>query len=281
MARPLRIEFTGALYHVMARGNARAEIYKDDTDRTGFLSILGQCCERFDWMVWAYCLMGNHYHLLVETGRPSLSRGMRELNGQYTQAFNRRHRRAGHLLQGRYKAILVEKEAYLLELSRYIVLNPVQAKLVKQVDRWPWSSYRAVMGQGTAPGWLAVRSTLELFHRQPGFARQEYARFVAEGVGAPDPMLQLRNQLYLGSDSFIEKVAGKTSSKRRSSEVPRLQRVVRTLPAYAKHAKTRDEAIRAAYDSGTYTLSDIGRHFDLHYTTVSRLARKGSRKGNE
>lgn len=273
MSRPLRIEFAGALYHVMARGNARAEIYKDDEDRTGFLSILGRCSERFDWTVWAYCLMGNHYHLLLETGRPSLSRGMRELNGQYTQAFNRRHRRAGHVLQGRYKAVLVEKEAYLLELSRYIVLNPVRARLVKSVDRWPWSSYGAVMGLDDAPDWLAAASTLQLFHRRTGPARQEYARFVAEGAGAPDPTLQIRHQLYLGGDSFIEKVAGKASPKRLSREVPRVQRAVKTLPAYSKDAKTRDEAIRRAYDSGAYTLSDIGRHFDLHYTTVSRLAR--------
>jgi len=230
--------------------------------------------ERFEWRAWAYCLMGNHYHLLVETGRPSLSRGMREINGQYTQAFNRRHKRVGHLLQGRYKAILVEKDPYLLELSRYIVLNPVQAGLVKRVEQWPWSSYRAVMGKGEVPAWLAVRSTLEMFHRDSGSARRAYARFVAEGIGGSDPIGQVRNQLYLGSEDFIERVAGKSFPKSPSREVTRVQRAIKTLVRYEKEANDRDAAIRAAYASGAYTLSEIGLHFGLHYTTVSRLARR-------
>ncbi len=129
MARPLRIEFSGALYHVMARGNAREAIYLDDGDRQSFLDSLVRACERFDWALWAYCLMDNHYHLLVETRRPTLSRGMREVNGVYTQGFNRRHRRVGHVLQGRFKAILVDRDSYLLEVSRYIVLNPVPGYL--------------------------------------------------------------------------------------------------------------------------------------------------------
>lgn len=113
----------------MARGNARAAIYLDDEDRRAFCLGLSRVCERFDWRLWSYCLMDNHYHLLIETLRPTLSRGMREVNGVYTQAFNRRHARVGHVLQGRYKAVLVDKDSYLLELSRYIVLNPVRAHL--------------------------------------------------------------------------------------------------------------------------------------------------------
>ena len=128
MARPVRIEFAGALYHITSRGDRREAIYEDDTDRFRFLEVLGEVVERFNWRCHAYCLMTNHYHLVVETVDGNLSKGMRQLNGVYTQWSNRRHRRTGHLLQGRYKAILVDSEAYLLELARYVVLNPVRAQ---------------------------------------------------------------------------------------------------------------------------------------------------------
>ena len=130
MARPLRLEFAGAVYHVTSRGNARQDIVGDDDDRRSFLTLLGHVIDRFGWRCHAYCLMDNHYHLLLETPRPNLSRGMRQLNGRYTQAYHRRHHRGGHLFQGRFKAILVEKDAHLLELCRYVVLNPVRAQLV-------------------------------------------------------------------------------------------------------------------------------------------------------
>ena len=143
MARPLRIEFAGALYHVTSRGDRREDIYLDDGDRQLFLEVLEAVCERFNWEVHAYCLMSNHYHLLVETPDGNLSRGMRHLNGVYTQRFNRRHKKVGHVFQGRYKAILVQKENYLLELSRYIVLNPVRAGMVREQRR---------IGAGTVTG---------------------------------------------------------------------------------------------------------------------------------
>ena len=123
MARPLRIEFAGALYHVTSRGDGRDDIFLDEEDRELWLDVLKTVCERFNWVVHAYCQMGNHYHILIETPDGNLSKGMRQLNGVYTQRFNRIHNRVGHVFQGRYKAILVQKDAYLLELSRYIVLN--------------------------------------------------------------------------------------------------------------------------------------------------------------
>ncbi|WP_207215860.1 transposase [Pseudolysobacter antarcticus] len=175
MSRPLRIEFSGALYHVMARGNAREDIFRNDADREHFLASLGRACARFDWQVWAYYLMDNHYHLLVETRRATLSRGMREVNGIYTQAFNRRHGRVGHVLQGRYKSVLIDKDAYLQEVSRYIVLNPVRACLCANAGDWEWSSYRAVMGKAPAEDWLAVADTLATFGYMPGPARIAYA----------------------------------------------------------------------------------------------------------
>ena len=148
MTRPLRIEYPGALYHVTARGNARQRIYVDAEDYRAFLNLLGKLSERYHWRCHAYCLMSNHYHLLLETPEGNLAAGMRQLNGIYTQAFNRRHHKVGHAFQGRYQAILVDKDRYWLELSRYIVLNPVRAKMVKDAQAYPWSSFRATAGTG-------------------------------------------------------------------------------------------------------------------------------------
>jgi putative transposase len=142
MARPLRLEFAGALYHVTARDNERRSIFLGnvDDDRAAFVAILSVTCERFRWICHAYCLMTNHYHLLVETPDANLPKGMRQLNGVYTQHVNRTHRRVGHLFQGRFKGILVERDSYLLELARYVVLNPVGAGIVQWSGDWPWSS---------------------------------------------------------------------------------------------------------------------------------------------
>jgi len=146
VARPLRIEYAGALYHVTSRGDRREDIYFDDDDREIWLAVFAQVCARFNWRCHAWCLMDNHYDILIETIEGNLSKGMRQLNGVYTQQSNRKHGLYGHLFQGRYKAILVEREAYLLELSRYVVLNPVRAGMAKDIDDWKWSSYPAMMG---------------------------------------------------------------------------------------------------------------------------------------
>lgn len=136
-------------------GLRREAIFEDDEDRRVFLSTLAEVVERFHWICHAYCLMTNHYHLVVETPDANLSKGMRQLNGVYTQASNRRHGRVGHLFQGRFKGILVDKEGYLLELTRYVVLNPVRAGMVAQPGQWSWSSYRAMVGEEASPEWLA------------------------------------------------------------------------------------------------------------------------------
>lgn len=162
MARPLPIEFAGALYRLTSRGDRREDIYLDDADREEFLQIFAEVCERFGWACHAYCLMTNHYHLVIETREGTSSRGMRQLNGVYTQRFNQRHRRVGHVFQGRYKAILVQKEAYLLELARYVVLNPVRAGMARAAREWPWSSYRATAGEVEVPCWLSADWLLSL-----------------------------------------------------------------------------------------------------------------------
>jgi len=163
VTRPVRIEFEGALYHVTSRGDRREAIYEDDSDRVQFLEILGEAIRSFNWVCHAYCEMGNHYHLVIETPDGNLSKGMRQLNGVYTQASNRRHGRVGHLFQGRYKAILVDRDAYLLELTRYVVLNPVRDGMVAHPGDWRWSSYLEMVGERSPPDWLATDRLLAQF----------------------------------------------------------------------------------------------------------------------
>ena len=172
MARPLRIEFAGALYHITSRGNAREPIYLDDYDRHSFLQSLADTCDRHGWLCHAYCLMTNHYHLLIETQKPTLSKGMKLINGSYTQSFNNRHQRVGHVFQGRFKAILVESNTYLLELARYIVLNPVRARMVHSTGEWPWSSYRATAGMVEGHDSLTTDWVLSKFSGQKRVARE-------------------------------------------------------------------------------------------------------------
>jgi REP element-mobilizing transposase RayT len=214
MARPLRLEFPGAVYHVTARGDRQEPIFDDDDDRLAFLELLAREVGQQGWLLYAFCLMDNHYHLLLETPEPNLVGGMRRLNGVYTQAFNRRHRRVGHVLQGRYKAILVDKDSYLLELCRYVVLNPVRAGMAASAGQWPWSSYLATAGKMACPDWLAAEQVLALFAPERSQARRAYVRFVAEGATSQSPWDHLKGQIYLGPDAFIDRmeklVAGTT-----------------------------------------------------------------------
>lgn len=202
MARPLRLEFAGALYHLTARGDRQEPIFLDDGDRRGFLDLLGKEISQQGWICYAYCLMGNHYHLLIETPEANLVRGMRRLNGVYTQAFNRRRKKPGHVFQGRYKSILVDKENYLLELCRYVVLNPVRANMVKEPEEWSWSSYGATAGTATTPKWLAVEEVLSFFSG----SRSNYRRFVSEGIAEGTIWEDVKGQIYLGSEDFLERM---------------------------------------------------------------------------
>jgi putative transposase len=275
MARPLRLEFAGALYHVTSRGDRREDIYEEDEDRSYFIQLLGDVCETHGWICHAYCLMSNHYHLLIETPDANLSKGMRQLNGVYTQTFNRRHKRVGHVFQGRYKSILVEKQNYLLELARYIVLNPVRAQMVTSAREWPWSSYRATAGQTDGPACLQTDWILATLGKRKQQAIEAYKQFVAEGKRHPGPWQELKNQVYLGSDSYIEKIQEHIDLDKALDEIPLSQRrpVAKSLEAYQAGNKERNTAICEAYRSGSYTLKDIGRYFGLHYSTVSGIIR--------
>jgi len=222
MARPLRLEYEGAVYYVTARGNALQPIYRDEVDRKRFLHLLGEEIDQQRWRCYAYCLMENHYHLLLETPDGQLSAGMRRLNGTYTQWFNRRHQRVGHVLQGRFKSILVDKDNYLLELCRYIVLNPVRARIVTKPQGWPWSSFRATAGRVTTPSWLDVAEVLRLFHRTRVVAQHTYKQFVREGISQDSPWEQVRGQIFLGDKVFLSQMARLVKGKRLTN-VPRAQ----------------------------------------------------------
>ncbi len=272
MARPLRIEFAGALYHVTSRGDGREDIYLDTEDRELYLTVLGEVCDLFNWSVHSWCQMSNHYHLLIETPDANLSKGMRYLNGVYTQRFNRKHLHVGHVFQGRYKAILVEKDSYLLELARYIILNPVRAGIVQSAEQWQWSSYRITAGLAVSPDWFDREWLLGCFDKNEKKAIQSYMQFVADGVQQPSPWSMLKKQIYLGSDEFIGKVQNKILGKS-ISEIPKIQKraIPKSLGEYESQANNRNEAIILAYRSGGYTLAEIGRYFSLHYSTVSRI----------
>ena len=279
MARPLRIEFPGAIYHVTSRGNARADIFTDDSDRQIFLAVLGQTVKRSNWLCHAYCLMGNHYHLLIETPEGNLSAGMRHLNGVYTQAYNRNHCQDGHVFKGRFKAVLVEKESHLLELCRYVVLNPVRAAMVEQPAQYPWSSYLPTIGKAAVPEFLCTEWLLTQFSATLAESRRRYRQFVTEGMGQQEsPWEKLCGQVILGTETFVEQVRERFSGKEAIREIPRHQRLAGRpdlavlFPAGVTLPRPeRNRLIRIAHDQHSYTLTEIARALDLHYTTISKV----------
>jgi REP element-mobilizing transposase RayT len=274
MARPLRIEFPGALYHITSRGDRQEAIFEDDEDRQAFLCVLAEVVERYHWICHAYCLMLNHYHLVIETTEGNLSRGMRQLNGVYTQASNRRHGRVGHLFQGRFKGILVDKDVYLLELGRYVVLNPVRAGLVNTPLQWRWSSYRAMMGKVATPKWLAVDSLMSQFGKDRKEARHSYRKFVRDGIGQYI-WEGLRQQIFLGDDAFVEKMQSRAQLSGDTSAISRVQRRSPPPPLaeiVASHSE-RNAAIVAAYTTGVYSYREIAEYFGIHLATVGRIVR--------
>jgi putative transposase len=276
MARPLRIEYAGALYHVTSRGDRQEAIFDDDQDRTAFLNVLGEVISRFRWRCHAYCLMGNHYHLMIETPEGNLTKGMRQLNGVFTQWSNRRHKRTGHVFQGRYKAILVDRDSYFLELARYIVLNPVRAAMVKHPKQWKWSSYGATSGMATAPAWLTTEDLLAEFGNRRAVTRRKYREFVAEGRGEESIWKDLQGQIYLGDDKFVEQMRSKLDEREEDVNIPRIQQrgPAPKLSALRRQYKNRDHGIRAAYQTGAYSYQQIGKEFGVHFTTVGRIVRQ-------
>jgi REP element-mobilizing transposase RayT len=282
MSRPLRIEFPGGLYHVTSRGDRREAIYLNDADRQKWLDLFGQVCRRFNWVCHAYCLMDNHFHIVVETVEGNLSAGMRQLNGVYTQWHNRTHGRVGHVFQGRFKAIIVQRESYLLELARYVVLNPVRAGMCSLPQLWPWSSYYATVGSVPPPEWLQSALLLSQFGGQPATATAAYINHVRAGIGLPSIWGNLKSQLYLGDDDFAQSLPQQAQGKTAHTEISRAQRRA-AAPALSHFIKQpeRNRAMAQAYATGCYSLKEIGEAFGLHYATVSRLVRAAEMASEE
>ena len=276
MARPLRIELSGGLYHVTSRGDRREDIYFSDEDRKKWLELLGQVCSRFNWVCHAYCQMTNHYHLVIETPEGNLAQGMRQLNGVYTQWVNRTHKRVGHVFQGRYKAILVEKDSYLLELARYVVLNPIRAGMVSHVGDWEWSSYPAMLGQVESPAWLQTDWLLGKFGGQRNHAIAGYIDFVGGGIGEPSIWDNLQGQIYLGDEKFIARMQSSLVSEQLPDEIPRIQRRPLAKPLMHYQTNYADDprtGMVQAYLTGDYAMKAIAEAFGVHYATVSRAVK--------
>jgi REP element-mobilizing transposase RayT len=274
MARPLRLEFANAVYHLTSRGNARQGIFFNDGDRELFLQTLAHVVSRYSWICHAYCLMANHYHLLIETPKANLSIGMRQLNGVFTQSFNRRHKRVGHLFQGRFKAVLVEKESYLLELCRYVVLNPVRVKGGTKTAAWKWSSYRATAGLASVPEFLSTDWLLEQFGKNRRVAQKRYREFVRDGI-TNRPWDQLKGQIYLGSDKFIER---HSAEDKELKAIPRAQLHAFKPTLERIFARDGETGIGRAYREHGYRLQEIAAYLGVHYATVSRKLKKIERR---
>lgn len=237
---------------------------------------MSQVSKDYDWLIHAYCLMDSHYHLLIETPDGNLSRGMRQLNGVYTQISNRHHGKVGHVFQGRYKGVLVQKENYLLELARYIVLNPVRARMVREAKDWPWSSYQQTAGMKSNESWLTTEWLLSAFSNKLGLSQEKYKEFIGQGKNQPSPWESLQNQLFLGSENYVRQILKDIDQEKDLSEIPKSQRKEKPkdLSWYEEKAITRDEGIKLSYDSGGYSMKEIGSYYNLHYSRVSKILKR-------
>ena len=280
MARAMRIEFPGALYHITSRGDRREAIFADHDDRQCLLAIIEQAMDRFDAAVMAFCLMGNHYHFVLHTRQGNLSRVMRHVNAKYSQAFNRRHGLVGHLFHSRFKAILVDRDAYLMELCRYVELNPVRAGMVSKPADWAWSSYRAHIGLDVAPIWLDTewlhgyllgRDVQTLEDRR--IAEGRYKALVSEGSAGDFWRCTLRQQIYLGDEAFVKSVQQRIEPARLAAiEIPQEQRRKPVeLAQWLAMCATREEALRRAHLEGGMSISAIAKALNLSVSRVSRL----------
>ncbi|UCH46553.1 MAG: transposase [Betaproteobacteria bacterium] len=283
MARPLRIEFPGAVYHVTSRGDRQEPIFEDDDDRLALLNVVAQALSRFDGQMLAYCLMGNHYHFVLHTRKANLSKLMRHINGVYTQAFNRRHVKVGHLFQGRFKAILVDSDAYLLEVCRYVELNPVRAGTTRKPDTWRWSSYRAHAGLEPAPQWLDTAELHGYVLGRPARtaserrrAGQAYARLVASAKNVRLWDGALQKQIYLGDEDFVERMQALADPQNSTDpDIPKIQRSkARTLRYWLTACQSREEALYRAHTESGISMTQLANEIGLSVSRVSRLIKQ-------
>jgi len=292
MARPLRITYPGAFYHVTSRGNDRKAIFKSKRDRGKFLEYLESATQRYNAVIHVYCLMNNHYHILVETPSGNLSQIMRHINGAYTTYFNIKHARSGHLFQGRYKAILVDIDEYAKELSRYIHLNPVRAKIVEIPEAYDWSSYKYYTGEQKPVKWLYRDFILGYFGKNISTAQKAYQKFVKVLARQEydSPLDEVVSSTLLGSADFIAFIKDNfLSGKKADKELPALKDLVKkaSMPDIFEEVElvfTKDKVLARnikMYLCQKYTgerLKDIGLHFGIGESGVSQAGRRVAQK---
>lgn len=279
MSRPVRIEFPGANYYVTSRGLNDKLVFKDQEDRAVFLNVLAGVVERFDWRLHSYVMLDSHYHLVLECPKANLSKGMRQLNGVYTQHFNRRHEDDGPLFQGRFRSVLFEPSEYLLPLCRHAVLNPVRLEVAGSAQQYRWSSHRAMAGQIQAPGFLSTDSVLSHFGKREKDNQKKYKEYVKSGQEAESPLNARTGQVLLGSAKFVAEMQPILNGEKLAKRGPKRAQRRRSLPVLFKNVENktrveRNELIRKAHIDHSYTLMEIGEFLGLHYTTVSKVVNR-------
>jgi len=288
LGRQLRIEYPGAYYHVTARGNERKDIFKSERDREKFLSYLESAVDRYDAVVHVWCLMKNHYHLLMETPSGNLSQIMQHINGAYTNYFNTKRKRSGHLFQGRYKAILVEVDEYALELSRYIHLNPVRVGAVSDPADYRWSSFPEYSGKREAPEWLGTNFLLDYFDKSIAAARKKYSRFVTEQVGKEyeSPLKQIVGGTILGSEGFaatiqeryvdVARVDRNLPALRQFRSMPTIDQIIETVETEIGPSRniSKKVAIHLCHRHSGAKLKEIGERFEIKESAVTQASRR-------
>lgn len=287
MPRPLRLEFPGAIYHINNRGNHQEYIFLDDDDRELFLKLLITIIERMNWVCHAYCLMGNHFHLLIETPEGILSRGMAWLNSVYTQKFNKKYGVTGHLFQGRFKSKPVEDNMQFLMAARYIVRNPQEAKIVESAEQWPWSSYRATVGKITPPEYLLVDDILSCLSKDRRKAQLYFQELVhIELKDNDDQIIRLFQEVYAGEREpvFSRRIQTVLDMKNSLGPVPRKQRILRRpdldelfVGCEYGDLETRNRISLDAFKLYAYTQSEIAAFLGLDRTTISKIVSKTNR----
>jgi REP element-mobilizing transposase RayT len=288
MARPLRITYPGAFYHITSRGNEKKQIFKSLADKEKFLFYLESATRRYDAIIHVYCLMGNHYHLLLETPSGNLSQIMRHINGAYTTYFNIKRQRAGHLLQGRFKAILVDMDEYCKELSRYIHLNPMRAKMVDKLQDYRWSSYPDYIGNRNPSTWLERDFILGYFGKRPSIAQKNYREFIDAKLAKEykSPLTEVVGSTVLGSVDFVNEIKKRfIEGKKASRDLPALKALCSkpTIEDIIKEVESvfiqqpalvKNVSLYLCHRHTASSLKQIGRHFNIGESAVSQASRR-------
>jgi len=292
MARPLRIAYPGAYYHVTSRGNEQKDVFKSQRDREKFLDYLATATQRYGAVIHVYCLMSNHYHLLLETPAGNLSQIMRHINGAYTTYFNVKRKRSGHLFQGRFKAILVEADEYATELSRYIHLNPVRAGMAQRPEDYRWSSYRSYIGQNVAPEWLKMGMILGYFGKTAEVAGKKYRTFVEDLLDTEydSPLQNTFGSAVLGSGEFIEMITAthltdQTVNRdipaiRQFIALPSTEDILRVVDAVMGEngKQARQVGMHLCHKYSGENLKEIGALFNVGVSAITEASRLLTKK---